>query len=187
MFPIFEQGKGKGIGHSSRSFIDRFAGICQEHLRSGRARAFAFIFYDFLDQDFKRILKNHGVFVQLDRLSGTDLSVFYLHSGGRKAVDRFNAEFISRIGVEGDIRLPCIVFFRLKEERIEDVAIVQLESSDLVHGFHELYEVIKQYLREELIDPPAVSKYLRWLKSSAKFIGLESFRAFLKAALEGIM
>ena len=187
MIPIYEQGKGKGIGHSSNSFRVRFADLCQEHLRSGRARAFAFMFYDFSDQDFKRVLKDHGVFVQLDRLSGTDLSVFYLHSGGRRAVERFNAEFISLLDVEGDICLPCIVFFRLKEERIEDIAIVQLESSDLVHGFHELYEVIKQYIREDLSDRPAGSKYLRWLKSSAKFIGLESFRAFLKAALEGIM
>jgi hypothetical protein len=74
MIPIYEQGRGKGIGHSSKSFSQRFEELCREHLQEGRARAFAFIFYDFEDQQFRTVLKDEGVFAKLDRLSGSNLS-----------------------------------------------------------------------------------------------------------------
>ena len=38
--------------------------------REKRAKAFAFIFYDFTDSDLQKILKDQGVFARLDRLAG---------------------------------------------------------------------------------------------------------------------
>jgi len=187
MTPIFEQGKGRGIGHDLASFSDRFTELCQEHVRNGRAKAFAFIFYDFNDEELRKILKDNGVFAQLDRLSGSNLTVFYLHSGSRKTVERFNAKFLSRLDVEEDVRLPAVVFFRVKEDHVEDVAVAQLESSDLVHGFHELYAVIERYIRQDLLPQGTTPRYIRWMKSSSKFIGLEMLRAALKAGLEEIL
>src|SRR6266700_5291869 len=99
MIPIYEQGQGRGIAHGLDSFLDRFDAICQEHVTSKRAKAFAFIFYDFVDQDLRRILKNQGAFAQLDRLAGDDLSVFYLHMGRRDTVSKFNTAFLSKLGV----------------------------------------------------------------------------------------
>jgi hypothetical protein len=94
MIPIYEQGTGNGIGHSLDTFIQRFDSICTEHERSGRAKSFAFIFYDFNDSDLRRVLKNEGVFAQLDRLAGALLSIFYLHSGTRRSIGLFNAHFL---------------------------------------------------------------------------------------------
>ena len=187
MIPIYEQGRGKGIGHSSKSFSQRFDELCREHLDEGRARAFAFIFYNFLDQQFRRVLKDQGVFAKLDRLSGAHLSIFYLHSGGAQAVQRFNEDFLARLDLSEKVMLPCVVFFKVKDDRITDVKAVHLESADLIHGFHELYGVVANYISETPNTPAKESRYLRWIKSSAKFVTVEAFRAWIDAALADVM
>lgn len=185
MIPIYEQGQGKGIGHGLDSFLDRFDSICKKHLHDGRAKAFAFIFYDFTDRVTKRILQDQGVFAKLDRLSGSELSLFYLHAGTEHAIERFNNTFLSALGVTETATLPCIVFFRVKNTQIEDVSSVQLENQDLIHGFSELEEVVKGYISGELSDLNPGYRALKWIKSSAQFLGIEVFRAALRKSLEG--
>lgn len=184
MIPIYEQGSGNGIGHGLQSFLQRFDEICADHLAGGRAKSFAFIFYDFTDQPIRKILKNQGVFAQLDRLSGKELSVFYLHAGTKDSVEAFNAGFFNALGIEGRATLPCVVFFRVQEGAVEDVKIAQLESADLVHGFHELYGAIQQYLSASPAALTESSRAIRWLKSGAKFLSVETFRAALKHSFE---
>lgn len=182
MNPIYEQGRGKGIGYTSESFSQRFDDLCQRHLRRGRARSFAFIFYDFNDREFKEVLKDEGVFAKLDRLSGDNLSIFYLHSGRKTAIKRFNSEFLSRLDLKEQVSLPAIVFFKLTGENITDVTAVHLESANLIHGFHELHDVISRYISEEGATGGGTTKYWNWITSTAKSIALESFRALLRAA-----
>ncbi|PPT76055.1 hypothetical protein XaplCFBP3122_11425 [Xanthomonas arboricola pv. populi] len=184
MIPIFEQGSGNGIGHGLQSFLRRFDEICVEHLAKGRAKSFAFIFYDFTDQAIREVLKNQGVFAQLDRLSGKELSVFYLHAGKKAAVDAFNAHFFDALGIKDQATLPCVVFFRLQEGAVEGVEIAQLENADLVHGFHELYGAIQQYLSASPAASIEPSRAIRWLKGGAKFLSIEVFRAALKKGFE---
>ncbi len=184
MIPIYEQGSGNGIGHGLSSFLRRFDEICSEHLAKGRAKSFAFIFYDFTDQAIRKILKNQGVFAELDRLSGKELSVFYLDAGTKAAVEAFNGHFFSALGIEGQATLPCVVFFRVQKGAIEDIEIAQLDSADLVHGFHELYGAIQQYLSARPASPTEPSRAIRWLKGGAKFLTVEVFRAALKKGFE---
>lgn len=184
MIPIYEQGSGKGIGHSLRSFQARFDQICAEHLAEGRARAFAFIFYDFTDGELRRILQDQGAFAHLDRLSGNELSLFYLHTGTRAAVDSFNTHFLSALEIEDQASLPCIVFFRIKRKEIIDVEIAELGSPDLIHGFHELYVAIERYIKKQSAEPPSESRALRWIKGGAKFVSIEVFRAALRRGLD---
>lgn len=184
MIPIYEQGSGNGIGHGLSSFLRRFDQICTEHLSEGRAKSFAFIFYDFTDQAIRKILKNEGVFAQLDRLSGKELSVFYLHAGAKTTIEAFNAYFFSELGIEGQATLPCVVFFRIRESTIEDVEIAQLESADLIHGFSELYGAIQQYLSAKPAASAESSRSIRWLKGGVKFLSVELFRAALKKGME---
>ena len=186
MIPIYEQGSGNGIGHGLGSFLARFDSICAEHLAAGRARAFAFLFYDFTDHATRLILKNQGVFAKLDRLSGKELSLFYLHAGTRHAIEAFNMHFLAALGVKDQATLPCVVFFRVHNTQIEDVEVAQLESADLIHGFNELYQVIEAYLGRQP-KPSVGSKALTWFKGGAKFIGVEAFRAILKRGLDFIV
>lgn len=187
MIPIYEQGTGNGIGHNLESFQRRFDEICAEHLAEGRASSFAFIFYNFTDNEFRRILKDEGVFAKLDRLSGTELSLFYLHTGRKSSVDFFNRHFLSALGVRDRAALPCVVFFRVKENEVIDVEIAELESANLIHGFHELYVAVQGYLELTSAAPSSGSRAMRWIKGSAKFISVEVFRAALKHALGHIL
>lgn len=186
MIPIYEQGTGNGIGHSQDSFIERFDAICKEHIAAGRAKAFAFVFYKFTDAPLKKILRNQGVFAQLDRLAGSDLSVFYLHTGNRDAVEEFNEVFLRTLNIQDHATLPCVVFFRVTKDQITDVEIAQLDSTDLIHGFKELYEAIERYKLEQ---QPAKSeaRWLKWAKSSGQFVSLELFRTAIKKALEYVV
>jgi hypothetical protein len=184
MIPIYEQGSGNGIGHGLQSFLARFDEICAQHLAEGRARSFSFIFYDFTDSSFRKILKDQGVFARLDRLSGTQLSVFYLHAGTRASVEAFNTHFFSVLGIEEKATPPCMVFFRLHDGVIGDIKIAQLESTDLIHGFAELYGVIEKYLSAEPVRPAEPTRVVRWMKGGTKFLSVEVFRAALKKGFE---
>jgi hypothetical protein len=182
--PIYEQGKGEGIGYGVADFHRRFEKICADHLNTHRAKAFAFIFYDFEDKDIRRVLKTLGVFAELDRLSGKELSVFYLHtSSSKRTVLEFNNEFLRKLGAQ-DAVPPCVVFFRLLENGIGDVAVAQLNNADLVHGFHELYGVIGEYVQHGAARVPTDSRYLKWLKGTAGIVAKEAFDSTVKAMLE---
>ncbi|HRH16976.1 MAG TPA: hypothetical protein PLS22_05935 [Aquabacterium sp.] len=180
MFPIFEQGEGRGIGHIFDGFIERFDEICQKHLADGRARSFAFILYDFRDMAFRTLLKEHDVFTKLDRLSGRNLSVFYLHSADRRTAGRFNTEFLEKLELQSGVELPCVVFFNHTEQGIKDVQVAELNSRNPVHAFQELYTAIDNYIKNPEIKIPSDFKALKIVVSSAKFIAKEAFRAALK-------
>jgi hypothetical protein len=182
--PIFEQGQGKGIGHSLESFLQRFDAICADHLATQRAVSFAFIFYDFRDDSIRKILKDQGVFAQLDRLAGERISIFYLHSRSEDSVKVFNARFLSELGIEKIATLPCVVFFQVHGKKIRDVEIAQLESADLIHGFRELYGAIERYLGAQHTASSSGSRAIRWLKSSTGFVSLEVFRDLLEKGID---
>jgi hypothetical protein len=173
VIPIYEQGSGRGIGHTVDSFERRFEEICRKHA----SQSFAFIFYNFRDDELRKILKDQGVFAKLDRLSGNVLSIFYLHTGGN-VVDRFNAMFTRAIGLDG-VQIPCVAFFRWRKGKFADVYAVPLENTDLIHGFNELYGVIENYIHK---GPLVTGKleYLRWVPGAVKFISLESLKAALR-------
>lgn len=185
MIPIYEQSSGRGIGHGRDTFLVRFDEICEEHVAKGRAKAFAFIFYDFSDRAMRRILADQGAFAQLDRLSGSELSVFYLHGGTKWVVQDFNSHFFSKLGIEDDVKLPCVVFFRVSDGAVESVEVAELQHADLIHGFKELYGAIESYINGRAAEPSAQSTAIRWMKAGGKFLSLEAFRAAIKAALEG--
>lgn len=57
MIPVFEQGKGQGIGHTYNYFLNHFLEICNDHIENNRAKSFAFILYDFHNEHIRTILK----------------------------------------------------------------------------------------------------------------------------------
>lgn len=188
MFPIFEQGRGQGIGHAVSSFSERFEEICKEHLADRRARAFAFIFYDFENKAIRKALKDLGVFAKLDRLSGNALSVFYLHSARRAEAEAFNAHFFRVLGIEDQAVPPCIVFFRMQEGKIEGIEVARLEHADQhLHVFGELHHVIESYLAAHLPGPgtpPSTPNAIRWFKDGSRFLAVETVRTMLKVIVE---
>lgn len=186
MIPIFEQGDGRGIGHNLRSFLDRFDDILDEHSKSGRAHALAFVLYDFKDREFKQILKDQGVFTQLDRLSGNDLSIFFLHTGSRKGVRAYNEHLLARVSLDQPAQTPCVIFCRFDGQSFYDVEVAELDSANLIHGLQELYSTIESYI-SCLEEPRRTSVSLRHLRSVAASISKETFRQGLRVAIEAAL
>jgi hypothetical protein len=186
MIPIYEQGSGKGIGHNLPTFLARFQQICQEHLEAGRAKAFAFVFYDFTDQKLRAVLKDQGVFARLDRLSGKDLSVFYLHTGRKEAVKQFNQVLLTALGIQEEAQLPCVVFCRLRNNQFEDVTVAQLQHADLIHAFDELYGLIGHYIAHQ-DEQKGGLRYVKWLKSGVRFVAEEAFKTALEKLMGGML
>lgn len=186
MFPIFEQGTGKGIGLDLRTFISRFRAVCDEHISDGRAKAFAFIFYDFKDNELKKILKDLGVFARLDRLTGKELSLFYLHSGSQESIALFNDKFLAALGLEEKPTLPAVVFFRLKDGAIADIEVAQLDSADLIHGFSELEAAVTSYIDTSIPKGSYSGSALKWIRAGSKAVGLELLVSSLAEGLKAI-
>lgn len=156
MFPIFEQGKGNGLGISYEMFLQHFISICENHQSDGRAKAFAFIFYNFEDSQIRKILKGQGGFAELDRLSGETITVFYLNSKHKEIVDAFNKNFLYAFDIHDNYQLPYVVFFKIDNHDVKDIEIVLLAQSDVMYAFHELFQVLKNY--KENIEKKNVSK-----------------------------
>ena len=148
MIPIFEQGHQEGIGHGFDSFLRKFIDICETHLKDGRAKSFAFILYDFHDEQIRDILKSQGGFAKLDRLSGSELSVFYIHSDNKEFVTAFNEIFVGAFEIENTAELPCVLFFKMNDGDVEDLQIIELEQTNKMFAFQELYSTIQSYLKD---------------------------------------
>ena len=173
MFPVYERGHANGIGYGLKDLSERFSAICKEHHVKGRSHAFAFIFYDFEDSALRRILGDQEVFTKLDRLSGIQLSIFYLHATTKVGIKRFNREFLSVLGIPEQSSFPCIVFFRVAGENVIDIEIAQLDSADEMHGFQELYSIFEKYISPTRIDNYSKAPAHGWLIGGARFFSLE--------------
>lgn len=184
MVPIFEQGEGQGIGLSFDRFLKRFISICEEHLDNGRAKSFAFILYDFSDKQIKdEILKKQGGFAQLDRLSGKDLSIFYLHSDNEDLLNAFNEIFLGAFEIKSEFKLPFVLFFNVIDSEVEDIKVVELEQTDLLFAFKELYDIIENYVdliknKKTAKIKPTTNTVTEFIQTARK-IALEKFIKFL--------
>jgi hypothetical protein len=145
MVPIFEQGRGNGIGHTYDTFLRRFIEIMEEHVNANKAKAFAFILYNFHDAAAKMVLHNQGGFTRLDRLAGQELSVFYLHSDNERQIRAFNDTFLYIFDVP-DKTLPFVLFFKYANGDVHDIEIAELEQSSIMFAFEELYNVLETYV-----------------------------------------
>lgn len=186
MIPIFEQGGGRGIGYGLEDFLKRFDEICKQHIETKRAKAFALIFYDFHNDSFRRVIDDLGVFAELDRLAGTRLSIFYLHTAGKRAVDAFNLTLLQSLGLP-EATPPCVVFFKLGKDGFSDIALATLSSADLIHAFPELYSVIKRYVANSICKTNKGLKSVRWIVSSLEFLSKESLRDVIHLAIRHIL
>lgn len=177
MYTIFEQGKQKGIGHGYESFLRKFISICESHLENDRAKSFAFLLYDFHNHEIREILKSQGGFAKLDRLSGKELSIFYIHTDNKKLIKSFNRVFIGAFEIENIAELPYVLFFKVADGDVKDVEIVELEQSNMMFAFQELYTTIEEYIENsEKLSKPKKNKFVKTFKkvktmSVNQFIG----------------
>ncbi|TPD69760.1 hypothetical protein [Flavobacterium microcysteis] len=179
MIPIYEQGHQQGIGHGFKSFLRTFIQICENHLDNGRAKSFAFILYDFHDNQIRDILKSQGGFAKLDRLSGSELSIFYIHSNDKKLIKTFNQIFLGAFEIENTAELPGVIFFKIVDRNVEDLQIVELEQNDKMFAFQELYSTIEDYLKDSRNIPKPKKNKLFNFFGNVKKVAVEELIAWV--------
>lgn len=130
MFPIHLREGPHGIGMDYADFLDKFYGICQEHLDEGQAKSFAFIFCDMGNGAVIRALDSEEGFKTLNSASDHDMTVFYLHAGSdRRLTPDFNSRFLKLLNVNGQAVPPCIVFFEVYRGSIENSEIHPIDAN----------------------------------------------------------
>jgi hypothetical protein len=212
MIPIYEQVAGDEIGYRVNAFLRRFDALCAEsteaepseagqteagdiNINEGSAAAFAFFFYDSINQGLRQIMSDEGVVNRLERLAAGDLHLFYLHASKPKSIQRFNTEFLTALGAEEAVQLPCVVFFRYQQNAnhgqqaedqaaIRDVAIAAIDNANLPHGFKELYGAITHYKAREPNPAPELYRHLRWIEPKGAADSLEAVRGGLRRTLD---
>lgn len=64
------QAGNRGIGMGYGQFVDTFESVCRKHLRDGKARAFAFVFYDMTHGVVRETLRQAHGFQRLHEKTG---------------------------------------------------------------------------------------------------------------------
>lgn len=127
MAPIYLQQQGIGFGYSQ--FIEYFTKICAEHIEQKRATQFAFMFYNMTDDTVSKALSSESGFNKINETSGTEVTVFYLHNSAPNEIsESFNRKFLKELGITNQANLPCIAFFRINKNHIEDVSIHSIDE-----------------------------------------------------------
>lgn len=144
------QDGNRGIGMGYDQFIETFKSVCRDHQQKGRARIFAFVFYDMAHGLIRAALKQANGFQRLHEKTGRDVTLFYLHDSAAFAhCQQFNLTFMSALGVKGQAEVPCMVFFHVDDEDIKDASIYAIDekSTDPVLIIAELEEYVDSAIR----------------------------------------
>lgn len=167
------------LGYTIEEFGHRFLQICQEHKSQGTAKAFAVILYEYQNKEFRNELNNHNYFTRLDRLTGKDLSVFYLKDGDKKDFKDFNS-LVNRAldlkELKGNIR---IVFFKFNQRRTKNAYALDIQLSDEIRNTKYISTLIEDYISELNMDD---TFFMYHLLNSENWIS-----AFHTVAIEKVM
>jgi len=129
MFPIHLREGPHGIGMNYREFVERFYAICQEHMDEGHAKSFAFIFCNMGNGAVIRALDSEQGFTTLNMASDHDMTVFYLHAeSAQHLTPSFNSRFLELLNVADQAVSPCIVFFEVYRDSIENAEIQPIDD-----------------------------------------------------------
>jgi hypothetical protein len=151
MNPIFTYSNKKNLeGYWYDSFASEFDSICNDHLKSGRAKSFAFIVYN-LHSATHLTLEDQGAFVELDRISGSKLTVFYFDGAPSKESNNqaklfhnFNSFLLDYTGIRMH-RVPFILFFDFVEGEVSNFSTANIRD-DEKFVLNDLASAIKEKL-----------------------------------------
>jgi hypothetical protein len=151
----------RGMGFTE--LTENCISICNEHLRNGRASAFAFIFYDMNDAHVRKALRDDYYWTALDALSADHLTVFSLHLPPTPQLQydfSSNAESLSMMidvksssanparrflrrtfGLESQSNGPFVVLFQVSDSAIMDSILIRIEGSDMDEVYNDLVSI----------------------------------------------
>ncbi len=136
MNPIFTTSNAKGLnGYWYDEFVNQFDNICKEHLADKRARKFAFIIFDFHSATHS-VLQTQGVFTDLDRLSGKDITIFYLdgqlneHRNTQNRLFKNLNDLVTGLAEQSIQSIPFILFFDFNKGDVDNFKFYPIRDSE---------------------------------------------------------
>ena len=164
MYKILQNSNDKG--YSFEEFEKEFINICNTHKKEGKALAFAFILYDFDNENVIKVLNDNVYWNSLNFLSGKYLSIFSFDfkKKVRKKIERDISEhpiqYITSISVavsptessknlitryfgNTKVTFPSILFFQVNDEKVINLYLAQLNETRIEESFLEIKKVIK--------------------------------------------
>jgi len=187
VYPIQMQDGNRGIGMGYGQFLEIFNSVCLEHIQRGRARAFAFVFYDMTHGVVREALKKDYGFQRLHDRTAKDVTLFYLHANAVSSHwQNFNLKFMEALGIEDQAQTPCMVFFHVTGENIENVSIYAIDerSTDPVLMVAELEQYVDEAINKLNAEGnlSALTSIGKSLASFGSLIRLAEFLLKLKGA-----
>lgn len=163
VYRILENSKSKG--YSFEDFESEFIKICNNHRREGKAIAFAFILYDFDNENIIKVLNDDDYWNSLNHISGDYLSVFSFHykKKTRQKVERDISkqptQYLTRVAISVSpsessknlitryfgntkVNFPAILFFQVNDEKVIDMYLAQLNETRIEESFLEIKKII---------------------------------------------
>lgn len=190
MNPIFTVSNTNNInGYWYDEFTSQFEKICEEHIDTDRAKKFAFIVYDF-HSETHQVLQDIGAFVELDRLSGKNITIFYLDGQRNKEVNTQNKlyenmnEIFLSLTDQNIQRIPFIVFFDFIDGDIENFVCYSVRDNDkfilndLVKAISAELSTINNKSEEK------TSVFGSLIKETPKILYTEFIKLILKGIIE---
>ena len=163
MVPIQTYKDGQVIDIQTGELYDNILTICNEHKRTNRALAFAFILYNFKNPQIYKILRDEDYWRALNETSGRYLSIFYIsqqdnyfgqdlaESDGREQRGlhglRTREQLIPLLKpyfeLEEKIELPTVLFFQEHDGLLTDYFLLGLDENKMEDSFIELQQYIQ--------------------------------------------
>lgn len=190
MNPIFTISNTNNLnGYNYDEFTSQFEKICEDHIDTGRAKKLAFIVYDF-QSPIQKILKDIGAFVELDRLSGKNITIFYLDGQLNNKVNKqnklyknLNQTFLSLTGQNIE-NIPFIVFFDFIDGDIENFVCysVRDDYKFILHDLSKAISIELHTINDKSKEKASVFESL--IKETPKILYTEFIKLVLKDIIE---
>lgn len=159
-------------GSSYQQFENEFLNICNQHRNDNRALVFAFLLYDFENPHVAKILDDPHYWLSLNSISGHYLTVFSLHYKAEDMKEKLmeimrqrinhtsNKEFAmistnqnpsnetnnlirKYFGSDVKVKYPSVAFFQVKNDKVSDYRLIQLDQQEIEASFLELKRYIE--------------------------------------------
>lgn len=194
MYPIYSNYEKKHDleGIMFDQFAKQFDAICQQHLQEGRANSFAFILYEYPSAAHE-VLRDRNGFVELDRLSGKDMTIFYLLRNTTVSIDVEKTFFRNFIRVILELtgqpieNLPLIVFFDYENGEVTKFTCQSFRDNDklvLLDLSNAITKRINEPRKSKIVSGGVIKQFLdKTVGETPKIL----YGEFIKHLLKGII
>ncbi|MCZ8023683.1 MAG: hypothetical protein O9294_18135 [Cytophagales bacterium] len=163
MVPINTIKDGQVVDINTGELYDNIVSICNEHKRTNRALAFAFLLYNCKNPQINKILEDRHYFQSLHETSGKYLTIFYIsqretyfgqdlseHNGkeirglhGLKTGEQLIPHLKPYFELDEKIELPAVLFFQEHNGMMVDYFLLTLDEKKFEDSFWELQTYIE--------------------------------------------